>query len=278
MPIVKTACQSMTPASSVRSPLPRGTLPQRLFVGGCANLDDVAVTIEHARLLRAKPLLRRFYQQSYRFFRDARRMAPPGACLEIGSGGGFLKEFLPRAITSDVLPVPGNDLTADAVALPFADRSLAAIFMLNAFHHVSDAASFLAEACRCLTPGGVLAMVEPANTAFSRFIYQRFHHEPFLPDAAEWRFPSGAPLLAANGALPWIVFQRDREEFARRFPSLEIVRVECGSPLLYLLSGGFTLPSLVPGFCAPAIDFAERLLAPANALLGLFMRVLVVKR
>lgn len=244
----------------------------------CPETNDLAATLQHARLLRAKPLLRRFYRQSYDFFRDARGIAPAGKCLEIGSGGGFLKEVLPWVITSDVLSVPGNDLAADATALPFAERSLSGIFMLNALHHVSDAELFFSEACRCLMPGGIVAAVEPSNTPFSRFIYQRFHHEPFLPDAAEWRFPPGAPLSAANGALPWIVFRRDRESFARLFPELEVLRVECCSPLLYLLSGGFTLPSLLPGVCARGIDVAEGLLAPLNPLLGLFMRVLVVKR
>ena len=36
--------------------------------------------------------------------------------LEIGSGAGFLPEFVPEAITSDVLPCPGARLGLDAYA------------------------------------------------------------------------------------------------------------------------------------------------------------------
>jgi SAM-dependent methyltransferase len=241
-------------------------------------LDDPATTLQHARLIRTKPLLRRFYRESYQFFLEAARDAPMGPRVEIGSGGGFFKELAPTLITSDIAMLPDVDLVTAAEVLPFGDQTLAALFLLNVLHHIPDVRSFFSEASRCLAPGGILAMVEPANTLFSRFIYKQFHHEPFLPDAEQWQFDPGGRLSAANGALPWIVFCRDRQEFARGFPKLEVHQVTCCSPLMYLLSGGFTLPPLLPGFCAPAVALVEAVLSPANAALGLFMRVVVVKR
>lgn len=241
-------------------------------------LDDPAATIEHARLIRTKPLLRRFYQESYRFFLDVSRGVPQGPCLEIGCGGGFLKDVVSGVFTSDVMMLPGIDVVAAAQSLPFANHSLAAIFMLNSLHHIPDVESFFSEASRCLRPGGAIAMVEPANTPFSRLIYTRFHHEEFLPGASQWQLQEGGPLSTANGALPWIVFCRDRQRFHRLFPQLDLISIECCSPLTYLLSGGFTLPSLLPGCMAPALGFAERVLAPANRVLGLFMRVVLVNR
>ena len=62
------------------------------------------------------------------------------------------------------------------------------------------------------------------------------------------------------------------------FPELEIRNVACFSPLMYLLSGGLTLPSLLPGWLAPAVSLAETILAPANPAIGLFMRAVVAKR
>ncbi|MBK8443443.1 MAG: hypothetical protein IPL35_08515 [Sphingobacteriales bacterium] len=56
-------------------------------------------------------------------------------------------------------------------------------------------------------------MSEPANTAWGRFFYQNFHHEPFQPEAASWEIPSTGPLSGANGALPWIIFKRDIDLF-----------------------------------------------------------------
>jgi SAM-dependent methyltransferase len=241
-------------------------------------LDDPRTTSERAGLIREKPLLQRFYRESYDFFSEVSRHAPPGPKLELGSGAGFIKEILPGAITSDVMRIGGIDIYAAAERLPFADQSLAAIFLLNVLHHVPDAESFFGEARRCLKPGGIIAMVEPANTPLARLIYTHFHHEPFLPDASDWRFVDGCPLSMANGALPWIVFVRDRRRFTAQFPELQVRKVEYRYPLTYLLSGGFSYPQMVPRRLCNLVGAAERLLAPANAWLGLFMRIVVTKR
>ena len=90
-------------------------------------------------------------------------------------------------------------------------------------------------------------MIEPWVTPWSRVVYTRLHHEPFRPDAPEWEFPSTGPLSGANGALAWIVFVRDREQFAREFPEWQIHVITPGMPFRYLLSGGVALRSLMPG-------------------------------
>jgi len=38
------------------------------------------------------------------------------------------------------------------------------------------------------------------------------------PPQKHWTFPDSGPLSGANGALPWIVFQRDRQEFRIEVP------------------------------------------------------------
>ncbi len=242
------------------------------------DLDDPRTTERHARLIREKPFLRRFYDETYRFFLAARTGVPAGTELELGSGGGFFKDYLPQVVTSDVMPVQGLDRTIDARALPYADGTLAAIYLFDAFHHIPDVARFLAEAQRALAPGGRIAMQEPANTLWSRFIYRHFHHEPFEPAAPEWSLPAGGPLSMANGALPWIVFVRDRRRFERDFPALEVVRVRETFPIAYLLSGGLTLPQLVPGRAWEAVRAIEDLAEPLHPWCGMFMRVVIEKR
>ena len=66
-------------------------------------------------------------------------------------------------------------------------------------------------------------------TRWSRWIYGRFHHEPFDPQRADWEFPLSGPLSGANGALPWIIFQRDREQFEREWAPELHVRLERAS-------------------------------------------------
>ena len=65
---------------------------------------------------------------------------------------------------------------------------------------------------------------------------------------AEWEFASSGPLSGANGALPWMVFVRDRAEFEREFPELEVARIEPFLAFRYLVSGGVSMRSLMPGF------------------------------
>ena len=95
---------------------------------------------------------------------------------------------------------------------------------IDVFHHLPDAQRFLSEAVRCLRPGGRIVMIEPANTVFARWVYTHAHHEPFDPNVRDWVFKSSGPVSGANGALPWVVFCRDRAVFERRFPALRIGR------------------------------------------------------
>src|SRR5262249_4673893 len=151
--------------------------------------------------------------------------AGEGGVLELGSGAGFLEEFIPGLITSDVFPSPGVQRVIDARALPFGAGELKAIVMTDVLHHIARPRGFLREADRCVRPGGVVSMIEPWVTPWSRVVYGRLHHEPFRPGAAEWEFPEAGPLSGANGALPWIMFARDRAVFEREFPSWKIARI-----------------------------------------------------
>lgn len=240
-----------------------------------ANLDDVGNQRLIRRILARKPFLRQVYRHFYRQIID--RLGTQRPVIELGSGAGFFRRLRPDAITSDVLPYSGLDLCFSGTALPFADASLGAIAMVDVFHHVPDAARFLGEMQRCLRPGGRVVMIEPADTWFGRFIYRRFHHEGFDPQAG-WCLPPGGPLSTANMALPSIVFIRDRERFAREFPLLALDEVTFFAPLQYLLSGGLSLRQLLPSSAWTAVARLERWLAPFNHRLGMFMIVVLRRR
>ena len=242
------------------------------------TLDNPATSLQRSSLIGSKRLLRAFYLECYEFFRGASLQAPPGLKLELGSGAGIIKEVMPDVTTSEYLLLPTVDTVCSAVDLPFQSRSLSAVFMLDVLHHLSDLDTFFDEMNRCLLPGGVIAMVEPANTAWSCFVYRHFHHEPFEPAATDWKLPPGGPLSMANGALPWIVFFRDRARYNRKYPDLEVVRVECFGPLLYLLSGGFSHRQLFPDWLYSAVRLGEKLLAPMNDMFGMFMKIEIRRR
>ena len=200
------------------------------------SLDDPATTADRAQLLTRHAYLRALYNSWY----DAILAELPGVAgevLELGSGGGFLRERFPAVVTSDVMSVPGVDRVIDARSLPFADGTLRAIVATNVLHHIPDIRAFLREAARTLAPGGRVIAVEPWPTPFSRIVYGTLHHEPF-DMKRDWSLPPGGPLTAANGALPWIVFERDRAAFERESPNLCVRRVAPHMPISYLACGG----------------------------------------
>jgi len=130
---------------------------------------------------------------------------------------------------------------------------------------------------RCLKAGGRIVMIEPANTWWSRFVYQNFHHELFDMQA-KWEQQELGRLSHGNGALAWIIFSRDGKIFEEEFPSLKIVSIHNHTPLRYLLSGGLTLRQLVPSFTYPAVIVLEYLLSPLDNILGMFQTIELQKQ
>jgi SAM-dependent methyltransferase len=236
------------------------------------DLDDPATTLLHARIVRSKPFLRKTYLDFYKEFTNAFDDAKGRTLVELGSGGGFLKEIMPDVITSDVLELPNVDKCFSALDMPLADASVDAFFMVDVLHHIPDAERFFAEATRCLKKGGKIIMVEPASTPFARWVYKNFHHEHF-DTSAGWSLREKGPLSVANAAIPWMVFVRDRHTFEQKFPALKIIRIRPHTPFRYLLSGGLTLHQLLPSFMYPVIKGIEFILTPVNGLLGLFQTI-----
>jgi SAM-dependent methyltransferase len=229
------------------------------------DIDDPRTTRLRRRILAGKPFLRRIYEEWYQAI--AASLPPGGApVLELGAGAGFLADFIPGLVRSEVFYTPGLELVLDGLALPFAAGSLRGIAMTNVLHHLPRPLRFFAEAARCVRPGGVVTMIEPWVTPWSRWVYTRLHHEPFLPESREWEIAAGGPLSGANGALPWILFQRDRERFEREAPEWRVRSVEPMMPFRYLVSGGVTLRGLMPAATYPLWRGLERALSPAGRL------------
>ncbi len=222
------------------------------------DLDDPRTTALRQQIIRSKPFLRKIYEDWYGWL-ASQVPAGEGAVLELGSGGGFFKEYSPGVITSDVFWVPDIRCVLDGQRLPFEDGALKAIVMTNVLHHVPNVRRFFAESVRCLRPGGVVAMIEPWVTPFSKIIYTKLHHEPFEPATPAWEFPSNGPLSSANDALPWVCLSRDRAMFEREFLELAIERTDPILPVRYLLSGGVAMRSLLPGFAYRPLGWMERL-------------------
>jgi SAM-dependent methyltransferase len=236
-----------------------------------AEIDDAAGRIRRNKLLFA------IYRDVY-----ARILAevPPAEfprLLELGSGGGFFKDFAPHAVTSECVETPRVDRVIDACAIDrlLAPESLDAITAFNVFHHLPDATGFLHGASSVLRVGGRIAMIEPWFTPVGQWFYRALHHEPWVRDADDWSLRGQGRLGGANSRLPTSVFRDSDARFAREFPALRIVKREPFHKWLYLASGGLKLNTRVPGVLADAMVALDGALRLGDGTLGLFATVVV---
>lgn len=239
-------------------------------------LDSPKTTIMRAKILQKKPFLRSVYLSFYKEIKRQLKNARKGKVIELGSGGGFIKEVIPNVVTSDIMKLPNCDLKFSAEKMPFKNSSVSAFVMLNVFHHIKNPKSALSEFQRCLKSGGRVIMIEPFNSPWSRFIYRNFHHETFNPNA-NWKIKEKGDLSGANGSLAWIIFQRDIREFKRLYPRLKLFSLRPHTPFAYLLSGGFTLPTIVPLSFYQSVTKIEKLFYPLNKYLGMFSTIVLKK-
>ena len=240
------------------------------------DIDDPRTTHLRRQILAEKRFLHRIYEEWYTAI-AASLPAGEGAVLELGAGAGFLSEHIPGLLRSEVFLGSGLDLVLDGLDLPFAAGALRGIVMTNVLHHLPRPLRFFTEAARAVRPGGVVALIEPWVSGWSRQVYTRFHHEPFLPEG-DWEIPAGGPLSGANGALPWILFERDRERFEREAPAWRVRSVQRIMPFRYLVSGGISLRSLVPAASYPLWRGLERALSPWSRQLAMFAHVVLERR
>lgn len=239
-------------------------------------LDSPERTLYHKEIILNKKFLKKLYEQWYAEFRNEIKHLPNETFIELGSGGGFFKELEPKAICTDILELPTNDMTFSALDMPFDDNAVGGIFMIDTMHHIPDIEQFLSEVDRVLAKNGKMIMLEPANSLWGRFIYKNFHHEPFDVKGG-WTIPQDGPLSGANGALPWIVFERDEAVFTQKFPKLRIDSIAYKNPLMYLISGGVSYRQLLPDFMFPIMNKIDNLLPKISHQLSMFQLIKITR-
>jgi SAM-dependent methyltransferase len=161
--------------------------------------------------------------------------------------------------------------------MPFQDKELRGIFMMNVLHHIHNSPKAFYEFSRCLKTGGKILIVDQYPGFPSRLILKYAHHEPFYPESPKWEFADQGPLSGANGALAWIIFFRDRKKFEVLYPDLKINKITIHSPLRYWLTGGLKKWNLLPVFLFNAATFLDQLLVWIWPGFGSFMDIEIEK-
>jgi SAM-dependent methyltransferase len=224
-----------------------------------------------AEKIKKNQLLKEIYIDFYaRILREIPSSEFPKT-LELGSGGGFLKELAPHVATSECVSVPGIERVVDACSIgdAFAEAELDAICALNVFHHLPDAAGFLRGASRVLRPGGRIVLIEPWFTPLGQWFHRALHHEPWVGDSDFWGIV-GSGRLAANTRLPTSIFRDSDVRFRREFPALRVLKADPFHKWLYLVSGGLRLNTRVPPFLARQLVAWDQRSAAGNGMFGIF--------
>lgn len=236
----------------------------------------------HQRAWQQNEALRALYASWYAKVRAALPDRALGRFVELGSGPGFAKHFIPELELSDVVKAPWHEHRISAEELPFPDQSLGALVLFDVLHHLPSPTVFMAEASRALKPGGRVVLCEPYLSALSYPVYRFFHEEgadpsvdPFSTLAGE----SNRDPFDGNQAVPTLMLVRGRAELERRFPALRVVSVERFAGPSYVASGGFSRRPLLPMVLWRALVAAEeRLPAAAYRLLGFRLLAVLERR
>jgi SAM-dependent methyltransferase len=204
----------------------------------------------------------------------------PGRTLELGGGSGNLNDFLPEAITSDIVFAPWLDAVIDAHAIPFKEESLDNIVLFDVLHHLAAPVVFFHEVERVLRPKGRAIMMEPYVSWLSYPVYRFLHAEgmkwdtdPFLDQSSGGKEP-----FEGNQAIPTLLFEKYREKLFMLFSRLNVIREQKLDSLIYPLSGGFHQPSLCPLFLWRFLEGLERLLNPLGSFLAFRLFIVLEKR
>ena len=241
------------------------------------NVDDPRTTTIRREMISENTFLRRIYEEWYERLRSP-LPKQPGRVLELGSGAGFLADYVPDLITSEVFYLPFVDIILEGQKLPFVSASLRGILMTNVLHHIPYPRELFLEAARCVRPGGVISMIEPWVSEWSRIIYTRLHQEPFQPDSQEWEFPANGPLSGANDALPWILFKRDRQLFRQEFSEWDVESIIPFMPFRYLVSGGVSMRPIMPGWSHDVWEWLESRFSPWMDSWAMFAHITLIRQ
>jgi SAM-dependent methyltransferase len=236
--------------------------------------------LHHHEYWNQKPALRRAYAGFYRLIGAHLSRLPDGRVVELGSGMGNIKEFIPECLTTDMFPTPWSEQVENAYQLSFASGSLSDLILVDVFHHLKYPGTALGEFWRVLRPGGRVLMVEPSIGLLGLLVYGSLHPEGVrFNHQIAWSAPAGIDLKnpeyytsQGNATRIFLGHAYDRE--LANWKQRQVVRL---SALSYLASGGYTRPQLAPDPLMPVLEASEKLFDLLPALFATRMLVVLTK-
>ena len=75
-------------------------IPETRDLTNTEDIDDIQTTVLHRNIIKKKHFLYKLFQEHYSIFKKNIEDIPDGLKIELGSGGGFLKEVINDVVTS----------------------------------------------------------------------------------------------------------------------------------------------------------------------------------
>ena len=239
--------------------------------------DESRMPLEYGGIWESDLVLQRFYKDLWDMTMSAVTGAP---VIELGGGGGFIRQYYPDVITSDLNRFPCTQLVCNATRLPFRAGSVGSLIAVAFFHHCVNPKQLFDEVQRVLKPSGRFVIFDPYISLLSRLVYALGTEEdcdlsqpPFETAPGKARIP----LLEANIAKATIIFKKNRPLFEKLYPSLRIVSVDRVNLLRHIIAGSCLQKSPFPAWLYPVAGWVDRALNPMSKFTAISVRVVLEK-
>ena len=207
----------------------------------------------------------------------------PGQILELGSGIGIGKEFIPSMITRDITKTAYVEKEISCYEINKEPESWSNLVAVDVLHHLRFPFKFFKSAASALKAGGRIILAEPAATLGGILFYSLFHHEPIKPKQIKAPFhfaPNGEAGEFANMGMGSGLFVHCKEEVKNHLSSLglQVHKVYFFDFLAYPFSGGYSKRQMAPTFLIKLALLMENALPQVfYRLLGLRMIIVLEK-
>ena len=228
-----------------------------------------------------KPALQKAYGHLYSLISAQVDCQLPGVKLEVGSGMGNIKKFIPDCMTSDLFPNPWLDRVESIYGLNFSEESVSHLILFDVWHHLEYPANALEEAKRVLVPGGRLILMEPAMSVLGRMVYGRCHHEPVgfeIPLSAriaDMTQPDSNRYFAAQSSAHRIFKNRELPALLEGWKMESLQQI---TSFAYWGTGGFSGPRLYPDHFYPVIHGLDKILGLIPSLFSARLLITLTKQ
>jgi SAM-dependent methyltransferase len=239
--------------------------------------DEIQQNIE---FWAKKPILHTIYDEFYSIIAKNINRSIDGKIVEIGSGAGNLKKYVPNCICTDAFNNPWIDQVENAYELSFKDNEVSNIILFDVWHHLEYPTSALDEFKRVLKKQGRIIIFEPCISLLGWIVYGIFH-----PEDVGWfrKINTNNNIIdlnnlsyyAAQGNASRFFLQKKYNNHLAGFSITGIAKIPA---IAYVLSGGYSKKQMFSDRYYPKIKKIESFVKGMPSLFATRLSIVLEKQ